>query len=93
MRVALSSADFNKVGGAERVAVEAANWLAVAGHEVTVYGARIDRTVVFPVFNSDYAAANSRLARIVDRAPDRLIGFAAINPARDARAKKYPAIP
>ena len=31
--------------------------------------ARIDRTVVFPVFNSDYTAANSRLARIVDRAP------------------------
>ncbi len=46
MRVALSSADFNKVGGAERVAVEAANWLAIAGHEVTVYGARIDRTVL-----------------------------------------------
>ena len=46
--------------------------------------ANIDRTVVFPVFNSDYAAANNRLARIVARQPDRLIGFAAINPARDA---------
>jgi len=46
MRIALSSADFNKVGGAERVAVEAANWLAHAGHEVTVYGVRIDRAVL-----------------------------------------------
>jgi uncharacterized protein len=45
--------------------------------------AGIDRTVVFPVFNRDYAAANDRLARIVQRAPDRLTGFAAINPARD----------
>ena len=51
--------------------------------------AGIDRTVVFPVFSSDYAAANERLARIVARWPDRLIGFAAINPARDAgRATK-----
>jgi predicted TIM-barrel fold metal-dependent hydrolase len=45
--------------------------------------AGIDRTVVFPVFSSDYAAANERLARIVARWPDRLIGFAAIDPARD----------
>jgi predicted TIM-barrel fold metal-dependent hydrolase len=46
--------------------------------------AGIDRTVVFPVFNSDYAAANDRLARIVARRPERLIGFAAIDPVRDA---------
>jgi uncharacterized protein len=46
--------------------------------------AGISRTVVFPVFNSDYAAANSRLAKIVARLPDRLIGFAAIDPVRDA---------
>jgi predicted TIM-barrel fold metal-dependent hydrolase len=46
--------------------------------------AGIDRTVVFPVFNSDYAAANDRLARIVARQSGRLIGFAAVNPARDA---------
>jgi UDP-glucose:(heptosyl)LPS alpha-1,3-glucosyltransferase len=43
MRVAVSSTDFNLVGGAERVALEAANWLARAGHEVTAYGVRIDR--------------------------------------------------
>jgi uncharacterized protein len=47
--------------------------------------AGIDLTVVFPVFNSDYAAANDRLARIVGRRPDRLIGFASIDPARDVR--------
>jgi uncharacterized protein len=46
--------------------------------------AGIDRTVVFPVFNSDYAHANARLAKIVAGLPDRLIGFAAIDPARDA---------
>lgn len=46
--------------------------------------AGIDRTVVFPVFNSDYAEANRRLARIVARHPRQLIGFAAVNPGRDA---------
>jgi predicted TIM-barrel fold metal-dependent hydrolase len=46
--------------------------------------AGIDKTIVFPVFNSDYAVANERLARIVGRWQDRLIGFAAINPQRDA---------
>lgn len=44
----------------------------------------IERTVVFPVFNSDYGAANARLSRIVKRYPDELIGFAAVNPTRDA---------
>jgi UDP-glucose:(heptosyl)LPS alpha-1,3-glucosyltransferase len=46
MRIALSSPDVNLVGGVERVAVEAANGLARAGHHVTVYGARIDRAVL-----------------------------------------------
>lgn len=46
--------------------------------------AGIDKTIVFPVFNSDYAPANARLARIVRAHPDELIGFASINPARDA---------
>jgi uncharacterized protein len=46
--------------------------------------AGIDRTVVFPVFNSNYSAANDRLAAIVGRHPDRLIGFASVNPARDS---------
>jgi len=46
MRVALSSPDFNLVGGVERVAVEAANRLTRAGHDVTVYGVRVDRAVL-----------------------------------------------
>ena len=46
--------------------------------------AGIHTTVVFPVFNSDYAAANARLARIVRARPRELIGFAAVHPARDA---------
>jgi predicted TIM-barrel fold metal-dependent hydrolase len=46
--------------------------------------AGIDRTVVFPVFNTDYGAANARLARIVRRYANELIGFAAVNPRRDA---------
>jgi uncharacterized protein len=46
--------------------------------------AGIEKSVVFPIFNSDYSAANARLARIVRAYPDRLIGFAAINPAVDA---------
>ena len=37
------------------------------------------------MFNSDYAAANARLATIVRRHAPRLIGFAAVNPVRDAR--------
>ncbi len=46
--------------------------------------AGIDKTIVFPVFNSDYAAANARLAHIMRKYPDELIGFASIHPARDA---------
>src|SRR5215510_8112018 len=46
--------------------------------------AGIDRTVVFPAFNSDYAAANRELARIVERFRPRLIGFAMVNPKTDA---------
>jgi predicted TIM-barrel fold metal-dependent hydrolase len=53
-------------------------------HLVRARAAGIDRTVVFPVFNSDYAAANARLARIVQAHPRKLIGFAGINPVRDA---------
>jgi predicted TIM-barrel fold metal-dependent hydrolase len=45
--------------------------------------AGIDRTCVFPVFNSDYAAANARLARIVRAYPRDLIGFGAVHPLAD----------
>jgi predicted TIM-barrel fold metal-dependent hydrolase len=46
--------------------------------------AGIAKTIVFPVFNSDYAAANARLADIVRAHSTELIGFAAIHPTRDA---------
>lgn len=61
MRIALSSTDFNKVGGAERVAVEAANWLAGAGHEVTVYGVRIDRLVLDDAVRVRYISVPAKL--------------------------------
>jgi uncharacterized protein len=53
-------------------------------HLARARAAGIQKTVVFPIFNSDYAAANARLARIIRAYPRELIGFAAVNPARDA---------
>jgi predicted TIM-barrel fold metal-dependent hydrolase len=46
--------------------------------------ARIDRTVLFAAFNSDYAAANREVAKIVASRPDRFWGFAFIHAERDA---------
>lgn len=46
--------------------------------------AGIAHTIVFPVFNDDYAAANDRLAAIVAGLPGRLTGFCALHPQRDA---------
>jgi len=45
--------------------------------------AGIERTVVFPVFHSDYLVANRAVAAIVRRRPERLIGFAFVHPVRD----------
>jgi uncharacterized protein len=45
--------------------------------------AGIARTVLLPAFHSDYALANHALARIVARAPRRLIGFAMVHAARN----------
>lgn len=45
--------------------------------------AGIHRTVLFPVFHSDYAAANREVARIVSRRPDRFFGFAFVHAGRD----------
>jgi predicted TIM-barrel fold metal-dependent hydrolase len=45
--------------------------------------ARIDRTVLFPTFHSDYAQANRMVARIVARQPQRFLGFAFVHPDRD----------
>jgi hypothetical protein len=46
--------------------------------------AGIQRTVVVPPFHSDYRTANAHLASLVARFPERLIGFAAVHPTRDA---------
>jgi predicted TIM-barrel fold metal-dependent hydrolase len=56
----------------------------IDAHLERARAAGIHKTVVFPVFNADYASANARLARIVHAYPTELIGFGAINPARDA---------
>jgi uncharacterized protein len=45
--------------------------------------AGIGRTVVLPAFDSDYAAANRRLARLVAHHRPRLIGFAMVHAERD----------
>jgi uncharacterized protein len=45
--------------------------------------ARIDHTVLFSAFHSDYAIANREVARIVASRPNRFFGFAFINPASD----------
>lgn len=45
--------------------------------------AGIDKTIVLAPFHSDYAKANARLARIVARYPNRLIGFAFVHCVRD----------
>lgn len=43
----------------------------------------IRRTVIFAAFNSDYAAANRAIARMVKSRPSRLYGFAFVHPERD----------
>jgi hypothetical protein len=45
--------------------------------------AGIDRSVLLPVFHSDYSVANRDVAEIVARHPDRLYGFAFVHPERD----------
>jgi len=45
--------------------------------------AGIERTVLFAAFHSDYRVANREVARIVRSRPDRFLGFAFVNPARD----------
>jgi uncharacterized protein len=46
--------------------------------------AGIRRTVLIPVFHSDYRVANLQLARIVSSQPGRFIGYAMVHPIRDA---------
>jgi len=46
--------------------------------------AGIQRTVVMGAFHSDYAKANAELAQLIQRHPNRLIGFAFVHCKRDA---------
>jgi uncharacterized protein len=46
--------------------------------------AGINKTVVFPAFNTDYATANAQLASLIRRYAGRLIGFAFLHTVRDA---------
>jgi uncharacterized protein len=46
--------------------------------------AGIERTIVVPIFHSDYNKANAELASIIARHPDRLIGFVYVHATRDA---------
>ncbi len=45
--------------------------------------AGIHRTVLFPAFHSDYAAANREVARIIASRPERFYGYAFVHPDRD----------
>jgi predicted TIM-barrel fold metal-dependent hydrolase len=46
--------------------------------------AGIKRSVIFPVFQSDYSTGNRDVARLVASLPSRLIGFAMVHASRDA---------
>jgi predicted TIM-barrel fold metal-dependent hydrolase len=45
--------------------------------------AGVDKTVVFPLFHTDYPKANADVAALVARYPGRLIGFAFVHALRD----------
>ncbi len=45
--------------------------------------ARINRTVLFATFHSDYAVANREVARIVASRPEQFYGFAFVHASRD----------
>ena len=45
--------------------------------------AGIDKTVVFAITCDDYERANAEVAEVVQRYPDKLIGFARLHPERD----------
>ena len=46
--------------------------------------AGIERTVIFPVFGSDYRRINAEVGRIASARPDRFASYAMIHPVRDA---------
>jgi uncharacterized protein len=56
----------------------------LAGYLRRADRAGIARTILLPVFHSDYEVANRDLARIVRAGAGRFIGFAMVHPDRDA---------
>lgn len=64
-----------------------APWTTSANLETYLGRARvagIDKTIVFPLFHSDYHKANADVARIIAQSPGRLLGFAFVHATRDA---------
>src|SRR4051794_9452127 len=64
-----------------------APWTTFADPEVTLRRAEeagIDKTVIFPIENPTYEKANEEIARLVERHPDRFIGFAKHDPIAEA---------
>jgi predicted TIM-barrel fold metal-dependent hydrolase len=64
-----------------------APWSTYADPEVTLRRAAevgIDKTILFPINNPSFEKANAELARIIERYPDKFIGFAKHDPVREA---------
>lgn len=64
-----------------------APWTTRASLEVTLRHmeeAGIDRTIIFPINNAEYAGPNREIAEICARHPDKLIGFAKHDPQAEA---------
>jgi predicted TIM-barrel fold metal-dependent hydrolase len=64
-----------------------APWTTFADPEVTLRRAAeagIDRTIIFPIENPTYERANEAIARLVEKYPGKLIGFAKHDPDREA---------
>src|SRR5437660_1415721 len=64
-----------------------APWTTYADPELTLRRATeagIDRTIIFPIENPTYERANEEIARLVERHPGKLIGFAKHDPDRGA---------
>ena len=57
----------------------------LSGYQRRAAAAGIERTVLVPTFPADSRSANRALAAQVRRQPDRWVGFAWIDPRRDAR--------
>jgi hypothetical protein len=64
-----------------------APWTTWADPEITLRHmaeAGIDRTIIFPINNTEYAQANEEIAEICGRYPSKFIGFAKHDPQTEA---------